>query len=69
MATSSQHAVDQAVERGVTLEEIEEAVEGVAKANPQNGWDSVQRFYTSTCEVRVNKVTGVIVTVINKVKR
>jgi RHS repeat-associated protein len=65
----SQHAVDQAVERGVPLEEIEEAVEGVAQSNAQNGYDSVVRFYTSTCEVRVNKITGVIVTVINKVKR
>jgi RHS repeat-associated protein len=65
----TQHAVEQAEERGVTLSEIEEAVEGVAKGNPQNGWDSVQRFYTSTCEVRVNKITGTIVTIINKVSR
>lgn len=65
----SQHAVEQAEARGVTLSEIEEAVAGVAKGNPQNGWDSVQRFYTSSCEVRVNKITGVIVTVISKVSR
>ena len=65
----TQHAVEQAEERGVTLSEIEEAVQGVAKGNPQNGWDSVQRFYTSTCEVRVNKITGTIVTIINKVSR
>jgi RHS repeat-associated protein len=63
------HAVEQAEERGVTAEEIEEAVEGVAKSNPQNAWDSVQRFYTATCEVRVNKVTGTIVTVISKISR
>jgi RHS repeat-associated protein len=63
------HAVEQAEERGVTREEIEEAVEGVAKSNPVNGWDSVQRFYTATCEVRVNKITGTIVTVISKIKR
>lgn len=67
--TLTAHAVEQAQERGVTLAEIEEAVEGVAKSNPQNGWDSVQRYYTSTCEVRVNKITGTIVTVINKIKR
>ena len=65
----SQHAVEQAEERGVTLSEIEDAVQGVAKGNPQNGWDSVVRFYTSSCEVRVNKITGVIVTVISKVSR
>jgi RHS repeat-associated protein len=65
----TQHAAEQAEERGVTLSEIEEALEGVAKGNPQNGWDSVQRFYTSTCEVRVNKITGTIVTIINKVSR
>lgn len=65
----SQHAVDDAVERGVSLEEITEAVEGVAKGNPNNSWDSVQRFYTATCEVRVNRVTGVIVSVINKIRR
>jgi RHS repeat-associated protein len=65
----TQHAVEQAEERGVTLEEIEEAVQGVAKGNPQNGWDSVQRFYTSSCEVRVNKITGTIVTVISKISR
>jgi RHS repeat-associated protein len=63
------HAVEQAAARGVTLQEIEEAVEGVAKSNPTNAWDSVQRFYTATCEVRVNKVTGTIVTVISKIKR
>jgi hypothetical protein len=63
------HAVEQAQERGVTLGEIEEAVEDVAKSNPLNGYDSVQRFYTSTCEVRVNKITGTIVTVISKIKR
>ena len=34
-----------------------------------NGWDSVQRFYTPTCEVRVNKITGTIVSVISKIKR
>jgi RHS repeat-associated protein len=67
--TLTAHAVEQAEARGVTLGEIEEAVEGVAKSNPQNGWDSVQRFYTSTCEVRVNKITGTIVTVISKIKR
>jgi RHS repeat-associated protein len=65
----TEHAVEQAMERGVTLSEIVEAVSGVAKSNPQNGWDSVQRFYTSTCEVRVNMVTGTIVTVINKIQR
>ncbi len=63
------HAVEQAEARGVTLGEIEEAVEGVAKSNPLNGYDSVQRFYTATCEVRVNKITGTIVTVISKIKR
>jgi RHS repeat-associated protein len=67
--TLTAHAVEQAQARGVTLGEIEEAVEGVAKSNPQNGYDSVQRFYTSTCEVRVNKITGTIVTVISKIKR
>jgi len=65
----SAHAVEQAEARGVTLSEIEDAVGGVAKGNPQNGWDSVQRFYTSSCEVRVNKITGVIVTVISKIGR
>jgi hypothetical protein len=65
----SAHAVEQAEERGVTVSEIEDAVGGVAKSNPQNAWDSVQRFYTSSCEVRVNKITGVIVTVISKISR
>jgi hypothetical protein len=65
----TEHAVEQALERGVTLQEIEEAVEGVAKSNPQNARDSVQRFYTATCEVRVNKITGAIVTVISRIKR
>jgi hypothetical protein len=32
-------------------------------------WGTRQRFYTSTCEVRVNKITGTIVTVISKIKR
>jgi hypothetical protein len=65
------HAADQAEEFGVSEEEIEEAVSGVAKGNPNpdRAWDSVQRFYTATCEVRVNKITGTIVTVINKIKR
>jgi RHS repeat-associated protein len=65
------HAAEQAERFGVTEEEIEEAVEGVAKGNPnpERAWDSVQRFYTATCEVRVNKVTGTIVTVINKITR
>jgi hypothetical protein len=65
----TQHAVEAAERDGVTLSEIEDAVGGVAKGNPNNPWDSVQRFYTSTCEVRVNKVTGTIVTIINKIKR
>jgi RHS repeat-associated protein len=65
----TEHAAEQAAERGVTLQEIKAAVEGVAKSNPQNGWDSVKRFYTDTCEVRVNTVTGTIVTVINKISR
>jgi RHS repeat-associated protein len=65
----SQHAADQAQKFGVSVSEIEEAVSGVAKGNPNNPWDSVQRFYTATCEVRVNKITGTIVTVINKIKR
>ena len=51
---------------GLTAEEIEEAVSGVAKGNPVNTWDSVVRFYTATCEVRVDRVMGTIVTVINK---
>jgi len=65
------HAAEQAEERGVTAEEIEEAVSGVAKGNPnpERAWDSVQRFYTATCEVRVNKITGTIVTVISKISR
>jgi hypothetical protein len=63
--------VEEALKDGVTEEEIEEAVSGVAKGNPnpERAWDSVQRFYTATCEVRVNKVTGTIVTVISKIKR
>jgi RHS repeat-associated protein len=65
----SAHAAEQAEERGVTVSEIEDAVQGVAKSNPQNGYDSVVRFYTSSCEVRVNKITGVIVTVISKIGR
>jgi hypothetical protein len=65
----SAHAAEQAEERGVTVSEIEDAVGGVAKSNPLNGYDSVVRFYTSSCEVRVNKITGVIVTVISKIKR
>jgi hypothetical protein len=67
----TQHAAEQAERFGVSAEEIEEAVSGVAKGNPNpdRAWDSVQRFYTATCEVRVNKITGTIVTVINKVTR
>jgi hypothetical protein len=67
----SEHAAEQADRLGVTAAEIEEAVAGVAKGNPNvdRAWDSVQRFYTATCEVRVNKVTGTIVTIVNKVKR
>ena len=61
------HAVEQAEERGVTLGDIEDALSGVAQGNPKNPWDSVQRFYTSACEVRVNKITGTIVTVIGKI--
>ena len=65
------HAAQEALKDGVTEEEIEEAVAGVAKGNPnpERAWDSVQRFYTATCEVRVNKVTGTIVTVIGKISR
>ncbi len=67
----SAHAAEQAERFGVTKEEIEEALQGVAKGNPnpQRAWDSVVRFYTATCEVRVNQVTGTIVTVINKISR
>lgn len=67
----SEHAAEQADRLGVTAAEIEEAVAGVAKGNlnPERAWDSVQRFYTASCEVRVNKVTGTIVTIVNKVKR
>jgi RHS repeat-associated protein len=65
------HAAEQAERFGVSEEEIEEAVSGVAKGNPNpdRAWDSVQRFYTATCEVRVNKISGTIVTVINKITR
>lgn len=64
----TEHAVEQAVGRGVTLQDIEEAVEGVAKGNPNpaRAWDSVVRFYGANCEVRVNRITGAIVTVIKK---
>ena len=63
------HAAEQAARWGLTAEEIEEAVSGVAKGNPVNSWDSVVRFYTAICEVRVDRVMGTIVTVINKIRR
>ena len=63
------HAAEQAARWGLTAEEIEEAVSGVAKGNPVNPWDSVVRFYTAICEVRVDRVMGTIVTVINKISR
>ncbi len=67
----TEHAVEEAARDGITPDEIEEALAGVAKGqpNPARAWDSVQRYYTSTCEVRVIKITGTIVTVIGKVKR
>jgi len=65
----SARAAEQAEERGVTVGEIDDAVGGVMKSNPKSGYDSVSRFYTGSVEVRVNRYTGVIVTIISKIGR
>jgi RHS repeat-associated protein len=61
-AVLGSHAADQAVERGVTASEIKEALTHVPKGQAE--WGSVLRFRGVAAEVRVNKVTGTIVTVI-----
>jgi hypothetical protein len=55
-------AAGQAAARGVTKEEIADALSHVPKQYSGDG--SVVRFIGEAAEVRVNKVTGTIVTVI-----
>ena len=63
-AELSSHAAAQAAARGVTKEEIAEALSHVPKQYAGDG--SVIKFFGKAAEVRVNKVTGTIVTVIRK---
>jgi RHS repeat-associated protein len=61
-AELSAHAATQAAARGVTKAEIEDALSMVPKQEAGRG--SVFRFIGKAAEVRVNRVTGTIVTVI-----
>jgi hypothetical protein len=61
-AELSSHAAAQAALKGVTKEEIAEALSQVPKQEAGRG--SVLRFIGKAAEVRVNRVTGTIVTVI-----
>ena len=61
-AELSSHAAAQAAARGVTKAEIEDALSMVPKQEAGRG--SVVRFIGKAAEVRVNRVTGTIVTVI-----
>ncbi|MFI5059045.1 MAG: RHS repeat-associated core domain-containing protein [Candidatus Acidiferrales bacterium] len=61
-AELSSHAAEQAVFKGLTKEEIAEALSHVPKQEAGRG--SVLRFRGQAAEVRVNRVTGTIVTVI-----
>jgi hypothetical protein len=61
-AELSSHAAAQAAARGVTKAEIEDALSQVPKQEAGRG--SVFRFIGQAAEVRVNSVTGTIVTVI-----
>ena len=61
-AELSSHAAAQAAARGVTKAEIEDALSQVPKREAGRG--SVVRFIGKAAEVRVNRVTGTIVTVI-----
>ena len=56
----TQHALNQALVRGVTNSEIQEALTHV----PKGTGGSVLRFIGQGAEVRVNQITGRIVTVI-----
>jgi hypothetical protein len=61
-AELSSHAAAQAAARGVTSDEVAEALSHVPKQEAGRG--SVLRFIGKAAEVRVNRVTGTIVTVI-----
>ena len=61
-AELSSHAAAQAAARGVTKAEIEDALSMVPKQEAGRG--SLLRFIGKAAEVRVNRVTGTIVTVI-----
>jgi len=61
-AEMSAHAAEQAAARGVTQKEIAEALSHVPKQEAGRG--SVVRFIGQAAEVRVNRITGTIVTVI-----
>lgn len=62
----SAHAAEQAAARGVTQKEITEALSHVPKQEAVRG--SVVRFIGQAAEMRVNRVTGTIVTVIRNLK-
>ncbi len=66
-AVLSLHAAKQAAERGVTAAEIAEALSHVPKQSA--GVGSVVKFIGKAAEVRVNRVTGTIVTVFRSVGR